>query len=88
IGVRRASWAVAPATDTAKKLEDTKYAGNINETGMFMPAVAGPNPARPYGTNNAGDLAIMATVKDAGNEVTGSGHLVVTVQRWNDPPIR
>ena len=51
---------------------------------IFTPAVAGPNPARRFSTNNAGDLTVTGTALG----LTGEGHLIVTVQRWNDPPIR
>jgi quinohemoprotein amine dehydrogenase len=53
-----------------------------------MPAGAGPNPERRYGTNNAGELEVTATVSDGAARVKGSARLIVTVQRWNDPPIR
>ncbi|MCP4769042.1 MAG: quinohemoprotein amine dehydrogenase subunit alpha [Gammaproteobacteria bacterium] len=88
IGVMPASWTTEPADDTARELQDTKYAGAINASGLFTPAEAGPNPERPFSTNNVGSLAIVAAVSDGGKTVSGSGHLVVTVQRWNDPPIR
>lgn len=89
IGVWPAAWSVANASETAMQLEDTKYAGKMGAaTGLFMPADAGLNPARPYSTNNAGELNVVAVVKDGGKEVVGNARLVVTVQRWNDPPIR
>jgi quinohemoprotein amine dehydrogenase len=88
IGVMPASWATRAADEIAEQMQDTKHAGAIDASGLFTPADAGPNPARPFSTNNAGNLSIVATVDDAGKTVTGSGHLVVTVQRWNDPPIR
>lgn len=50
--------------------------------------ICADNPQRAYGTNNVGDLAIKATVKDGNRSVEGRGRLIVTVQRWNDPPIR
>ena len=56
-------------------------------TGVFTPGDAGPNPARKYGTNNAGNLRVIATVQDGARTLTGDGRLIVTVQRWIDPPI-
>ncbi len=69
-------------------MQDKKYAGHITENGTFIPAVAGPNPERKYGTNNAGDLKVIATVKDGDRTLTAEAHLIATVQRWNTPPIQ
>ena len=60
----------------------------MTAAGMFEPAGAGLNPERPFSTNNVGDLLVKASVDDKGQSVEGTGHLIVTVQRWNDPPIR
>jgi len=49
--------------------------------------IAGPNPARKYGTNNVGDLKVIATYRDAERILTAEAHLIATVQRWNNPPI-
>jgi len=88
IGAMPAAWSVGNADEVAESLQDAKYAGVMQDGGLFMPAAAGPNPERPFSTNNAGVLTVQATVDDAGRAVQGSGRLVVTVQRWNDPPIR
>ena len=70
-------------------MKDAAFAGNMDsEMGLFAPASAGPNPLRPYGTNNIGNLSVTATVEDGGRQVDGQGHLFVTVQRFVDPPIR
>ena len=88
IGVMQASWKTDNFDDTAKALKDAEFAGNITPTGLFEPAAAGPNPARPMSTNNAGNLAVIGTVDDGGNMVEGRAQLFVTVQRFVDPPIR
>ncbi|UCH73323.1 MAG: quinohemoprotein amine dehydrogenase subunit alpha [Rhodospirillales bacterium] len=88
IGVMPAQWTVGNHGDFAAALDDAKFAGAITQTGLFEPAVAGPNPARPFSTNNAGDLAITASVDVGGQSLQGTAQLIVTVQRWNDPPIR
>jgi quinohemoprotein amine dehydrogenase len=88
IGVMPAKWSVANHGEFAEALDDAKFAGKITRAGMFEPAVAGPNPDRPYSTNNAGDLAITASVDVGGRTMEGTAQLIVTVQRWNDPPIR
>lgn len=85
IGTVPATWSVAPFDEVAAELQDTKYAGSMDPAlGIYTPAGAGPNPARPFSTNNAGNLKVQA----ASGGASGEGQLIVTVQRWNDPPIR
>jgi len=89
IGPVAASWSVAPYTSQAASDQDVKFAGQMDmDTGVFTPAGAGPNPERKYQTNNAGDLKVIASVDRDGKTLQGEGHLTVTVQRWNNPPIR
>jgi quinohemoprotein amine dehydrogenase len=38
-------------------------------------------------TNNAGNLKVQATVMDGGDTHNAEGQMIVTVQRWNNPPI-
>jgi quinohemoprotein amine dehydrogenase len=38
-------------------------------------------------TNNAGNLKVVAKVEDGGQTLSGSAQMIVTVQRWNNPPI-
>jgi len=87
LGALPASWTVAPHNAQAEAAQDVKFAGKIDQSGRFLPAEAGPNPARPFSGNNVGDLSVIATVKDGAREVAGRSHLIVTVQRWNTPPI-
>jgi quinohemoprotein amine dehydrogenase alpha subunit len=88
IGVFPAQWKVEAFDDRAKEDEDVKFAGTMQaDAGVFTPGDAGPNPARKMSTNNAGNLKVIAAVDDAGKSLTGEGHLIVTVQRWNNPPI-
>jgi quinohemoprotein amine dehydrogenase len=88
IGAMPADWAVENFDEVAEELDDAAFTGEMQANGMFLPAEAGLNPERPFQTNNAGNLKVIATVKDNGQTVTGEGQLLVTVQRWNDPPIR
>jgi len=53
--------------------------------GVFVPGGAGPNPERKMMTNNAGNLKVIAELEEGGQK--GEGHLIVTVQRWNNPPL-
>lgn len=84
IGSLSAEWSTSDANETAALMQDAAYAGTLDPNGLFTPAVAGPNAERPFSTNNAGDLTI--TAKAGGLEA--SGRLIVTVQRFIDPPLR
>jgi quinohemoprotein amine dehydrogenase len=87
LGALPVKWTVEPYNDDARESEDVKYAGRIDSSGRFLPAGAGPNPQRKFSGNNAGNLSILATLDDTGRTVAGKAHLIVTVQRWNTPPI-
>ncbi|KAF1030575.1 MAG: hypothetical protein GAK37_01243 [Pseudomonas sp.] len=88
IGVFPAQWTVEAFDERAREDEDVKFAGTMQaDSGVFTPGDAGPNPLRKMSTNNAGNLKVIAAVDDAGKSLTGEGHLIVTVQRWNNPPI-
>lgn len=87
LGVLPVNWSVQPFNADAKQGDDVKFAGKLDPTGRFVPAGAGPNPERKFSANNAGNLTILATMEDGGRQVSGKAHLIVTVQRWNTPPI-
>jgi quinohemoprotein amine dehydrogenase len=89
IGAVPATWRVEPWDERAREDRDVEFAGRFEDpnVGVFTPGDAGPNPARKYGTNNAGNLKVIATVKDGERELTGEAHLIVTVQRWIHSPI-
>ena len=89
IGRVPAQWSVEPWNERAAADQDVNFAGQMDkDEGVFTPAGAGPNPERKYQTNNAGNLKVIATVDEGGQAVQGDGHLMVTVQRWVNPPIR
>ncbi len=87
LGPLPVEWAVTPRNEEAVKAEDVKFAGTMEAGGRFMPAGAGPNPQRKFASNNAGDLTVVANLKQDGQPVKCDAHLIVTVQRWNTPPI-
>jgi quinohemoprotein amine dehydrogenase len=88
IGPVPAKWSVEPFDDVAKADRDAEFAGIMNpDTGVFVPGPAGPNPQRRMSTNNAGNLNAVATVTEGQKTLTGKGHFIVTVQRWNNPPL-
>ena len=83
------SWQVAPWDATAEQQEDVRFAGKMGAgSGIFRPAGAGPNPEREHSTNNAGNLKVIASLAEDSAVSSGEGHLIVTVQRWNNPPLR
>ncbi|UYG05843.1 quinohemoprotein amine dehydrogenase subunit alpha [Halomonas sp. LR3S48] len=81
-------WSVAPWDEIAERDEDAKFAGVMDAaTGIFSPAGAGPNPLRQYNANSVGNLRVTASV--LGQEaIQDEAQLIVTVQRWNNPPLR
>ena len=91
LGALPVAWSIAPFDAQAAHDRDVDFAGRIDSRGRFLPAGAGPNPQRKFHADNTGNLDVIATLApgDAGRAtpVTGKAHLVVTVQRWNTPPI-
>jgi quinohemoprotein amine dehydrogenase len=87
IGYLPARWSVEAFNEQAVEDEDVKYAGRMQADGVFVPGDAGPNPARKMSTNTAGNLKVIAQVDDGGKPLKGEGQLIVTVQRWNNPPL-
>jgi quinohemoprotein amine dehydrogenase len=87
LGPVAAEWTSLPFNAEAKRTEDEKFAGHFDKRGRFLPAPAGPNPAREFSGDNVGDLTVLAQAEDGGHTVEGRAHLVVTVQRWITPPI-
>ena len=87
--IEEVTWHIVPRDETAKRDEDVKFAGDMNtKTGIFMPAGAGPNPERYRSTNNAGNLNVVAKLTVNDKEISGVGRLLVTMQRWNNPPLK
>ncbi len=87
LGYVSASWSADNFDESAKAANDVGFAGVMEESGLFLPAAAGPNPARK-GFNNVGNLSVIAKVADGARTSEAKGHLIVTVQRWNTPPLR
>ena len=87
IGPVMADWSSAPFDAEAKRTEDEKFTGHFDQRGRFLPGGAGPNPAREFSGDNVGNLTVVARAHDGERAVEGKGHLIVTVQRWNTPPI-
>ena len=71
--------------------DDKDFVGQIDaETGLFTPAIDGPNPKRKNNANNYGDVWVVATYPrslaqnaDAkSRQVKGRAHLLVTVPAY------
>ena len=88
LGAFPANWSTANFDDEAIRMQDAKYAGQIDQRGLFTPGEAGPNPERPMSTNNVGNLKVIATVEAGDAPLTAEAHLYATVQRFLDAPIR
>ncbi|MDP3871870.1 MAG: quinohemoprotein amine dehydrogenase subunit alpha [Methyloversatilis sp.] len=88
LGAMPAAWSFDNLNKVAAEMKDARFAGRIDQNGLFMTNDAGPNPQRKYRTNNAGELKVTAAVKDGTRTVKATAPLIVTVQRFNDPPIR
>ncbi len=84
VGEIPADWKISDHNEQAAAMKDAKFAGVINMKGIFTPGIAGPNAERPFSTNNAGDLKVTAEAMG----LNADAQLIVTVQRFIDPPIR
>lgn len=73
--------------------DDVDFVGNLDATsGLFTPALDGPNPKRKFSRNNYGDVWVVATFKPAGADqaVTGRSYLIVSIpqyMRWDQPEV-
>jgi quinohemoprotein amine dehydrogenase len=73
--------------------DDKEFVGVLSPSGLFTPALEGPNPQRKFGRNNYGDVWVVATSKEKdkdGKPISGRAHLVVTVPlyvRWDQPEV-
>jgi len=74
--------------------DDKEFVGTLSPTGLFTPALDGPNPKRKFSRNNYGDVWVVATAKSEkdkeGNPLSGRSYLVVTVPmyiHWDQPEV-
>lgn len=88
LGLVKAKWEVKEFFRTFDE-EDVKYMGSIDQNGLYTPGEEGPNPERPFETNNAGDAWVVATYQPEGaRPLMARAFLIVTLPRWNKPPLR
>jgi quinohemoprotein amine dehydrogenase len=92
LGPVKASWKLEEFVATMGD-DDVEFVGNLDATtGLFTPAIDGPNPKRRFGRNNYGDVWVVATYKPAGADqpVTGRSYLIVAIPqylRWDQPEV-
>src|SRR5580658_2226288 len=74
--------------------DDKDFVGTLSPTGLFTPALDGPNPKRKFSRNNYGDIWVVATAKNEkekdGKPMIGKSYLVVTVPtyiKWDQPEV-
>ena len=61
LGVVEPTWSLEEYSATYND-EDLNYVGSIDQSGLFTPAVDGPNPDRLGNRNNIGDVWVVASV--------------------------
>ncbi|MBS1818325.1 MAG: quinohemoprotein amine dehydrogenase subunit alpha [Acidobacteria bacterium] len=87
LGVVDATWGVEEYTSTFND-DDLRFVGNIDpKSGMFTPALDGPNPERSGNRNNIGDLWVTAEYAPEGAKqpIRARAQLVVSppvYMRW------
>ena len=90
LGVVDATWSLEEYSATFDD-DDIEYVGEIAErTGLFTPALDGPNPERSGNRNNIGDVWVIANFSPPGGAadrpLQARAHLIVTVPlyvRWD-----
>ena len=94
LGLVDATWTIEEYAATYDD-DDKDFVGTIDaKTGVFTPNVDGPNPKRKHGTNNYGDVSVVASYQPAAGEAAARplkarAHLLVTVPlyiKW-DPEV-
>jgi len=68
--------------------DDIEYVGSLSAEGLFTPNIEGPNERRKFGTNNYGDVWVVAKHQPAGAEkpLIAKSYLVVAIPlyiRWD-----
>jgi len=86
LGLLPVTWSVEEYSVTYED-DDVRYVGQLDQRGLFTPALDGPNPSRSGNRNNVGDVWVVATYAPGGDArpVRGRAHLLVTVPlylRW------
>ena len=93
LGLMDATWSVEEFMAVYGD-DDKDFVGTLSPTGLFTPALDGPNPKRKFSRNNYGDIWIVGTSKTEkdkdGKLLSGRSYLVVTVPlyiKWDQPEV-
>lgn len=92
LGPVKAAWKLEEFVATIGD-DDVDFVGNLDPaSGLFTPALDGPNPKRKFSRNNYGDVWVVATFKPAGSDqpLTARSYLIVAVpqyMRWDQPEV-
>jgi quinohemoprotein amine dehydrogenase len=83
LGIVDVRWSMEEYTATFGD-DDMQFVGGINDSGLFTPALDGPNPKRAGNRNNVGDVWIVAEslsadARDPSKPLRARAHLLVTV---------
>ncbi len=82
LGPVAVDWSVAPFDAEAKRREDAKFAGQLDQRGRFLPAGTDANSAYQVSGKTATNLWVIAKSRDAVH-AEGRAHLIVTGQKEN-----
>jgi len=92
LGLVKATWKLEEFVATVGD-DDVDFVGSLDaSSGLFTPALDGPNPKRKFSRNNYGDVWVVATFKPAGSDqtLTARSYLVVAIPqylRWDQPEV-
>jgi quinohemoprotein amine dehydrogenase len=86
LGPVPARWALEELYSTPDD-DDINFVGSVNDSGLFTPALEGPNPARKkqannFPTNNWGDVWVTASFDAGGTTLKSKSYLVVTIPQY------
>jgi quinohemoprotein amine dehydrogenase len=87
LGPVSANWSMEEFISTPDD-DDVKFVGSVNDSGLFTPAVEGPNPVRKkqannFATENWGDVWVDASYQVPGGKLLKArSYLVVTIPEY------
>lgn len=69
--------------------DDKEFVGSLSAEGLFTPNAEGPNENRKFGSNNFGDVWVVATYDGGPKPLVAKSYLVVSIPlyvRWDQQP--
>jgi len=91
LGPVTAKWSIEEFTSHYGD-DDKEYVGSLSAEGLFTPNIEGPNEKRKFGTNNYGDVWVVATYMPSATDkpLVSKTYFIVTVpayMRWDQPEV-